>query len=64
MQGDQRGSRNFICPMTEVACTDGRCRRDHCISEIEQDMYQRGARTARLPARAYQDIDDGTERED
>jgi hypothetical protein len=40
MQEHQRRSRNFICPITEDACSDERCRRDYCVSQIEQDSYQ------------------------
>jgi hypothetical protein len=33
-------ARNFICPMTEVACTDGNCRIGKCQGEERERVRQ------------------------
>src|SRR5216683_50350 len=38
--------RNFICPMTEDSCTDGRCKPGKCKPQEEIDAKQSGVARA------------------
>jgi hypothetical protein len=38
--GTKGGIRNFICPLTETACTDTRCVKDRCAERIDDQARQ------------------------
>jgi hypothetical protein len=45
--------RNFLCPLTETACTDDRCKRDQCAQRLEDEARRQEIELQRLNDPTY-----------